>query len=559
MNDNINLDPSQLYFIPLGGSEQFGVNFNLYAFNGKMLAIDCGIGFADHRFPGVDILLPDITYAVENKKDIVALIVTHAHEDHVGAVSYLWPSLRCPIYCTPFTAAVLRRKMNENPECRDAEITVIDTGSDIDLKPFKLHFVHVAHSIPDTCAVVIETKAGTVVHSGDWNLDPRPVLSEQTDEQGFRKFGDKGVLAYIGDSTNADHAGRAGSESDVATGLTALFGEQKGRIAITIFASNIGRIHSIAKAAAANDRQVVIVGRSLHTMTGAARDCGYLKDIPPFVHEDDMSYIPHEKTVIILTGSQGEARAALAKVARGENKAIKLGRGDAVIFSSRAIPGNETEINAVKNNLVAGGATVITPRDTPHCIHVSGHPYQGELADMYQWVRPKLVVPVHGERSQLEAQAHFARSCQIDNVIVPNNGSVVRLGPDTPAIIDHVHVGLLAVEPNRVISADHQAIAERRKLQFSGTVHVTVVLDDRGDLVTEPRISTCGLIDPEYEEEAQMEGDLADEVEDILADMSRGDRKDDHAVHEELRIGIRRHVNLVLGMKPVTTVHVVRV
>jgi len=558
-DNNAKLENDQLYFIPLGGSEQFGVNFNLYAYEGKMLAIDCGIGFADHNYPGIDILLPDISYALEHKKNIVALVVTHAHEDHVGAVAHLWPYLRCPIYCTEFTSLVLRRKMNEVPDCRDAEITIIKPGDVIKEGPFSLNFIHVAHSIPDTVSVVLETKAGIVVHSGDWNLDAQPVICPPTDEAAFRKFGDKGVLAYIGDSTNADHPGRAGSETDVETGLTALFGECKGRIAITIFASNIGRVRSIMRAAAANDRHVVIMGRSLHTMTAAARDCGYLTDVPAFVDEDEIGYLADENTVIILTGSQGEARAALARVSRGENKFLKLNSNDTVIFSSRPIPGNETEINTVKNNLVATGVKVIGPRDTTHIIHVSGHPYQGELADMYQWVRPKLVIPVHGERTQLEAQAAFARNCQIDNVIVPNNGSVIRLGPGTPGIVDHVSVGLLAVEPKRIVPSDHKAIVERRKVQLTGAVHVTVVLDGKGDLAADPHISTLGLLDTDYGEESKIEDDLITEIEDILVDMSRGDRKDDHAVHEEIRIGIRRHINLVLGIKPITTVHVIRV
>jgi ribonuclease J len=553
------LDKKQLYFIPLGGSEEFGVNFNLYAHQGKWLIVDCGLGFADHRFPGVDILLPDASFVVERREHIAGLIITHAHEDHIGAVPHLWPRLRCPIYCSEFTAAVLRKKFMEAPACKDAKITIVNPGESTELGPFTAHFIHVAHSIPDTCSLVIEAGGTRVLHSGDWNLDPRPVLAAPTDEKAFRAFGAKGIDAYIGDSTNAEHPGRAGSESDVEEGLTRLFGECKGRIAITIFASNIGRLHSIVKAANANGRKVALVGRSLHTMTGAARDCGYLKDIPQFLDEDEISRMPNEKLVIILTGSQGEYRAALARISRGENRSIRLGRGDTVIFSSRAIPGNEVEINVVRNNLVAGGATVITPFDTPHKIHVSGHPYQGELADMYQWVKPKVVIPVHGERTQLEAQASFARQCQIENVIVPNNGSVIRLGPDKPGVIDHIPTAILAVEPKRILPSDHKAIAERRKLQFTGTVHATIVLNEKGDLEMDPKVATFGLIDVENEQEAQIEDELLDEIEDILSDMKRDHLRNDQIVAEELRIGIRRHILHVLGLKPLTTVHIVRI
>ncbi len=559
MNDSLKLDPKQMHFIPLGGSEQFGVNLNLYAYAGKWLAVDCGIGFADERFPGVDILLPDPAFLVERKNDLAGLVITHAHEDHVGAVHHIWPQLRCPIYCTEFTAAVLRRKLSEAPECRDAKIKIIEPGGSAELGPFKVHFIHVAHSIPDTAALAIETKAGTVLHSGDWNLDPTPVMNKPTDEESFREFGRKGILAYVGDSTNAEVPGRAGSELDVEEGLTKLFAECKGRIAITIFASNIGRIHSIAKAANANGRKVALVGRSLHTMSAAAFDTGYLKDIPHFIDEEDMDSLPPQKVVMIVTGSQGEPRAALARIARGENRDIKFSRGDTVIYSSRAIPGNETEINTVKNSLVASGAAVITPSDTKHCIHVSGHPCRDELASMYQWVRPALVVPVHGERTQLEAQANFARSCQIENVIVPVNGSVIRLGPDKPAVIDHIRTGLLAVEQNRVISTDHISIAERRKLQFTGAVHITIILDKHGELAADPQVTTIGLFDTENEEEAKLEDEILDEVEDIVSDMGRGDRKDNHALHEEIRIGVRRHIQNLLGMKPNTSVHIVRV
>ncbi len=551
------LDPDQLYFLPLGGSEQFGVNFNLYPHAGKWLAVDCGIGFASDRFPGIDILLPDISYITDRQKDLAGLIVTHAHEDHVGAVPYLWPRMRCPIYCTEFTAAVLKKKISEQPDSADAPIHIVKAGDTIKLGPFTVHFIHVAHSIPDTCALVIETKAGRVFHSGDWNLDPAPVLVGPTDDATIRSFGQKGIMAYIGDSTNAEVPGRAGSESEVEGGLTALFGECRGRIAVTIFASNIGRIRSIARAAKQNKRHVALVGRALHTMVGAARDCGYLDDVPDFLEAEDTDSLPDERVVLIVTGSQGEPRAALARIAREDHQHVSFKRSDTVIFSARPIPGNEEDINAVRNNLVAAGIKVITPNDTEHKIHVSGHPCRGEIGDMYNWTRPALVVPVHGERTQLEAQAEFARSCQIDNVIVPQNGSVIRLGPASPAVIDHVPTGLLAVEPRRILPADHPAISERRKLQYTGTVHATVVLNKRGELADDPMLSTMGLLDPEDPRDKRFERDLLLEIEDILADLSPKERQDAELVQEEIRVGLRRVVLDALGMKPKATVHVV--
>lgn len=558
MEQNLKLDPEELYFIPLGGSEQFGVNFNLYHYGGKWLAIDCGIGFAGHNYPGIDIFLPDPAFIEERRDDLTALIVTHAHEDHVGAIPYLWPRLRCPIYCTEFTATVLMAKFEEAPECAEAEINIIKAGDTIDLDPFKARFIHIAHSIPNNVSVVVETPAGRVLHSGDWNLDPTPVIGEPTDVKSFKAVGKEGVIAYIGDSTNSGKDGRSGSEADVEEGMKAVFKECKGRIAVTLFSSNISRIQSIARAAESTGRSVCIMGRSLLRMTASAKNCGMLADIPDFISEEKVPDIQDNKIVFLVTGSQGEYRAQLARIARGDHRNIKLDKGDTVIYSSRAIPGNDADINAVKNLLSASGVKIITIEDTKHCIHVSGHPCREEVADMYQWVKPPLVVPVHGERTNLEAQAAFARKCQIKDVIVPNNGSVVRLS-GVPEIIDHVETGLLAVDANRVIASNHRSIIDRRKLQYTGAIHISVVLDDRGDLIADPKVTTNGLVDPKDEDGAGFEKDMIGEIEDILADIEHEDRQDDHFVQEEIRIGIRRFSSHILRMKPKTSVHVMRV
>ncbi len=555
----MNFKKDELYFIPLGGAEQFGVNLNVYGYQNKWLVIDCGLGFADERFPGIDILLPDPKFIEERKKDVVGMIITHAHEDHIGAVAHLWPRFRCPIYASPFTAAVLRKKMSENPACRDAEVIEVGAHEKITLKPFTITFTPVTHSVPQTAALFIETDVGNVVHSGDWNLDPNPTIDRPTDPAPFQKFGQKGVLAYIGDSTNAEVDGVSGSEDDVEKGLAALMKECKGRIAVTIFASNIGRLKSICLAAQESGRQVALMGRSLHTMVSVARDCGYLKDIPQFVDEEDVGYLPDERVVMIVTGSQGEARAQLARIARGEHQEITFREGDTVIFSARPIPGNEREIITVKNNLAASRVKSISPRDTLHCIHVSGHPARDEITQMLQWVKPNTVIAVHGERTMLEAHAALALDLQVPNAIVPNNGSVIRLYPGTPQVIDHVETGLLAVEPGRIIDAGHQAIVQRRKLQFSGTVHATLVMNARGALVTDAQISTVGLIDPEADDGKKFEDEIIDEIEDILADMTREELYDDNFIAEEMRIGIRRFVQHKLQMKPKTTVHLVRV
>lgn len=552
------LNPKDLHFIPFSGSEEFGVNFNAYTIDGKWLAIDCGIGFAGHRFPGIDILLPDPSFLEDRAKDLVGLIITHAHEDHIGAVAYLWKRLKCPIYCSSFTAEILKLKMADVPGNERAKIHVVGVGDKIKMGPFSCEFIPVAHSIPDAMAIVVDTAVGCVVHSGDWNMDPTPVLGDITDENTFRAIGDRGVLAYVGDSTNADVPGRTGSETDVEKGLAALFPEIEGRIAITLFASNVGRIRSICRAAKANNRKVVLMGRSLHRMVGAAMECGYLRDIPDFVDDRDMDRIKDENLVILMTGSQGESNAMLSRVSRGEHPFVRFERGDTVVFSARPIPGNEEEINAVKNNLAATGVRVIGTGDTLHTIHISGHPCRDEILDMYRWTRPKIVIPVHGERSQLEAQARLAREAQISSVVVPTNGSVIRLSPGGAEIIDHIPTGVLAVEPNRIIPSGHNAIAARRKLQFTGTIHITLVMDDRG-LVEDPQVSTMGLIDHKDEEELAFEGDIAAEVEDALAELADGELASNDTVAEMARIAARRLVSTELGLKPKTSVHIVRV
>ncbi len=547
-----------LYFVPLGGSEQFGVNMNVYISGDKFLVVDCGLGFADERFPGIDLLLPDPAFLEQNKSKIQGLVITHAHEDHIGAVAHLWKRLECPIYTTKFTAAILREKLNE-AGIRNVPVHVVKPRGQVDLGPFALTFIPVTHSVPDTSALLIETPEGNILHSGDWNLDPDPVIGQAVDGADFRAAGDKGIIAYIGDSTNAEVPGRAGCERDVEKGLEQEFKKCKGRIAVTIFSSNVGRIISIVRAAHACGRKVGVVGRSLHNMIGAAIECGYLRDVPDFMNEEDIGDAVPQNTVLIVTGSQGEARSALARMARGEHQFVKLNKGDTVIFSARSIPGNERAVNDVKNNLSRSYVQIITPSDTDNIIHVSGHPCRDEIADMYKWVRPQAVIPVHGERVQLDAHGAFARQCGIENVVVPSNGSVIRLAPGPVETVDHIQTGLLAVDPKRIISSEHSSIAARRKLQYSGAVHLSLVMDASGKLLSEPRLETVGLLDHELAGEKKIEDNLYNEILDILEDMSEQDIRDDHFVEEELRIGVRRFFVHMLGIKPNTIVHVFRV
>lgn len=557
MPSNRLLKKDGLYFIPLGGSEQFGINLNVYVCNGQFLAVDCGMGFADERFPGIEIMLPDPAFLEQNKKKLKGMIITHAHEDHIGAVSHLWPRFECPLYATPFTAAVLKKKLEE-AGIYDAKMHRVEPLSQVQIGPFGVQFLPVSHSVPDSCALMIRTEHGNILHSGDWNLDPNPVVGLKTEEKTFKSCGNEKIVAYIGDSTNALVPGFSGSERDVSKGLYEEFKNRKGRIAVTLFSSNIGRMISIAEAAKKTGRHVTVVGRSLHRMVDAAQQCGYLRNIKEFVTEEDIGFLPDEKTVLIVTGSQGEYRSALARIARDEHPSVHLSEGDTVIFSARAIPGNERNINAVKNNLVARGIQVISPGETDSVIHVSGHPCRGEIEQMLHWTRPSCVIPVHGERMQLEAHATLARACQVPKTLVPSNGSLIRLAPGPVEEIGKVETGLLAVDPeDRLMPSGDPSITARRKLQYTGAVHASFLLSSDGEILGDINLDLIGLSDGRKTE--QLEDDIFAEIEEIIADIAEGPRLDEEAVAEEVRICLRRYLHNRLGVKPKTTVHVLRV
>ncbi|HYD30156.1 MAG TPA: ribonuclease J, partial [Azospirillaceae bacterium] len=407
-----------IYFLPLGGAGEIGMNLNLYGHAGKWLMIDLGISFGDETMPGVDVIMPDPTFIRDRREDLAGLVLTHAHEDHLGAVQYLWPHLECPIYATPFTAAVLRAKLHERGLAGRIEIHEIPLSGRFQVGPFEVELVTVTHSIPEPNVVVIRTAAGTVVHSGDWKLDPDPVVGLTTDEKRLAEIGEEDVLALVCDSTNALVPGHSGSEAAVRDSFMQLFGRFSNRIAVTCFATNVARLESIAKAAAANERHVALVGRSLWRINEAARSNGYLKDVPLFLSEHDAGYLPRDKVVLICTGSQGEPRSALARIAGDDHPEVTLETGDTVIFSSREIPGNERAIARVQNLLVRLGVEVVTADQ--EFVHVSGHPARDELVSMYQWVRPQLAVPVHGEERHLNEHARIARECQVPDVVIPH-------------------------------------------------------------------------------------------------------------------------------------------
>ena len=424
-------DSGDLAFLPLGGTGEIGMNLNLYRCNGRWLAVDCGIGFGGAQHPEVDVMMPDPGFIADRRDRLVGLVITHAHEDHIGAVAWLWPQLRCPVYTTPFAAVVLRRKLAEVQLLNQVKLHVVPPGGTIDLAPFALRFIRVAHSIPEAQALVIDTPHGLLLHTGDWKLDPKPLIGTPTDETAFAALGERGVLAMICDSTNAMVEGHSGSEAEVRQSLSVLIRGLRGRVAVTCFASNVARVESVAFAAHVAGRSVALVGRSLRNLDVAARECGYLRDLPPFLTEDDVDDVPDDSLLMLITGSQGEPRSALARVALDTHPRVALGEGNTVVFSSRVIPGNERAIGTVQDNLVRRGVNLMT--DVDHLVHVSGHPSRDELRRMYRLVKPRYAVPTHGEWRHLSAHAALAQEAGARPILL-EDGDILSLAPDEAAV-----------------------------------------------------------------------------------------------------------------------------
>jgi len=546
---------NELLFLSLGGAGEIGMNLNLYGHAGAWLMVDLGITFGDDETPGIDVIMPDPTFIEERADTLAGLVLTHAHEDHIGAVPYLWSRLRCPLYATPFTASILRRKLAEAGLKDQAPITEIPLSGRFDVGPFDIELITLTHSIPEPNACVIRTGAGTVMHTGDWKLDPDPQVGPSTDEAALIRAGEEGILAMVCDSTNVLVQGTSGSEGDVRETLTEMMGRFGNRIVVGCFASNVARVESIAHAAAANDRSVGLVGRSLWRFYEAAQENGYLTDIPRFLSAKEAAMLPRDKVALICTGSQGEPRAALTRIARDDHQDVKLDPGDAVIFSSRVIPGNEKSIGRLQNRLTGLGVELLTTHDNKH-IHVSGHPARDELAQMYQWVRPQIAVPVHGEIRHMQAHAQLARDCQVPEAHLAPNGTVLRLAPGPAEIVDEVFSGRLALDGSRLISMGSGALRERRKMLQSGAAVVTVVVDETGELQADPQISTQGVFDLEADHE--IADSLIDTAADAVEDLPRKSRlKDDH-VHEAVRLAVRRRLRALCGKRPAVEVHLVR-
>ena len=480
----------QWLFLPLGGSGEIGMNLNLYGYDGKWLMLDLGITFGNDTTPGIEVIMPDISFIEDNKQDLLGLVLTHAHEDHLGAVPYLWPRLRCPIYATPFTAAVLKKKL-EQEGLRDVPIHIIPMRGKFNLGPFQIELVTLTHSIPEPNAVILRTPLGTVLHTGDWKIDPSPVIGDVTDEATLKALANENILALVGDSTNALVPGHSASEAALYDSLHQLCQQMTYRVVITCFASNVARLKTIMQVAKSLKRKVALVGRSLWRIYEAARSTGYLQDMPEPLDENEVQSIPRDKLLMICTGSQGEQRSALSRIIHGTHSHVSLDAGDGVIFSSRVIPGNEQEIYQLKDALLRKGLKVISDGD--HFVHVSGHPARDELTMMYQWVRPRLAIPVHGEERHLRAHAELAKECQVPQAIPAHNGQVIQLAPNGGQIIDEVPVGRWALDGNRVISMTDKLVEDRQKMAQGGLVIVTLIVDDLGWMIADPALQAIGF------------------------------------------------------------------
>jgi ribonuclease J len=553
--------PGELVFAPLGGLGEIGMNLAIYGFGDKRrrqwIIVDCGVSFAsEEHLPGVDLILPDISYLIEERKNILGLVLTHAHEDHMGAIMDLWPRLKVPFYATPFSAALFEARRASEPGAPEIPVNVVPVGGHLSLGPFEIDFINVAHSIPESNALAIRTPVGTVIHTGDWKIDDTPIVGGPTDATKLKALGDAGVLALIGDSTNAVRDGQSPSEADVAKTLAELIRTAPRRVAVTTFASHVGRLRAVANAARAADREVVVVGRAMERVVQVARETGYLDGVQDFRGVESYGYLPPDKVLALCTGSQGEPRAALARIAEDEHPDVTLSRGDRVIFSARPIPGNEKAIARVINGLVEQGVEVIT--DRTHLVHVSGHPRRDELRQMIGWVRPKILIPAHGEALHLAEHAALARKAGVPHVLICRNGDLVRLAAEGPEIIDEIPSGRLYKDGALLVSAEARTVAARRRLSFAGVVSVALALSEKGALVDAPEVELIGV--PETDANGASMTEIARDAVELAFDaLPKPRRRDPDVVAEAVRRGVRSAIAERWRKKPICHVHVLTV
>lgn len=538
------------------------MNLNAYGYGPpharKWIIVDIGVTFGrEDSTPGVDLILPDPSYLEEHKDDIIAIVLTHAHEDHIGALGWLWPRLPAPVYATPFTAALVREKLRERGLLERVPLTEIPLKGQLTLGPFDIDFVTLTHSIPEPNGLAIRTPLGLVWHTGDWKIDPDPLIGETTDEAKLRAMADEGVLAMVCDSTNVFVEGTAGSEAEVRVKLTEVIKSCTGKVAVTAFASNVARVETALKAARAAGRTPCLVGRSMHRIFAAAQSVGLLQDVPHVVDEDDASDLPDDSVLYLCTGSQGEQRAALSRIARGEHRNVVLRKGDTVIFSSRVIPGNETAIHQLYDQFLERGVELITA-DTEHLIHVSGHPARDELKQMYAWARPRIAVPVHGEIRHIREHVKLAESLQIPETVAPKNGDLIRLAPGPAAVIDEVPSGRLYVDGNVIVDTEDDAIRDRKRLAAEGAVNVAFALTGKNAIAAGPTVSVRGLTMPDEEDLELALEELEDVAKAGFSKLNHAERGDDDAIEASVVRAVRKAAERLWKKRPLIDVSILR-
>ena len=553
-------DDSELVFAPLGGLGEIGMNCALYGYGPanarQWLMVDLGVAFAGEDLPGVDLIMPDLSFIEKAKKNLVGIVITHAHEDHIGALAELWPDLGAPVYMTRFAAGLAEARRLGEPGAPKIPLRIVAQGEKVAIGPFVVEFIAVAHSIPESTALAIRTPAGLVVHTADWKIDPSPIIGLPTDEARLKALGDEGVLALVCDSTNVLREGESPSERDVAKTLAWLIGEAKGRVVVTTFASNVARLRSAAEAGLAAGRQVCILGQAIERVVAVARECGMLDGVPPFLGMDAFERLPRDRILALATGSQGEPRAALARMAEDEHPTAELSAGDTVIFSSRTIPGNEKAVGKIINAFATARVEVITDRTA--LVHVSGHPRRAEMAKMYAWVRPRIAVPAHGEPLHLSEHAAFAIAQGVPQVLRAFDGDLIRLAPGDVSASGSVASGRRLKDGAILLPADQESVGQRRRLAFAGVVSVALALTPKGEMAGDPDVMIAGL--PERTREgAAIDALIDDAIFEAFEGLPPGKRRDPDVVSSAIERAVRNSVNAVWSKKPQVHVLVVEV
>jgi len=549
----------ELVFLPLGGSNEIGMNLNLFGYGPESarqwIMVDLGVTFGDERTPGIDLIMPDPEYILEYTDDVLGLVLTHGHEDHIGAIAHIWPLLNCPIYATPFTHVLIEGKFRD-VGVPVPDINVMPLGSKFEIGPFRLEYVTLTHSIPEPNGLAIETDLGTVLHTGDWKIDPDPLIGEVTDSDRLQQLGRDGVLAMVCDSTNVFTPGTSGSEADVRTSLLDLVRTLEHRVVMTCFASNVSRLETAAYIARETDRHLCLVGRSMHRMVAAARAVGLLSQLDNVIDEADAGFLPRNKILYLCTGSQGEPRAALARIASGSHPSVVLEGGDTVIFSSRIIPGNEVAIFELQNALAAQDIDIVTEKD--HFVHVSGHPCRDELTQMYQWVKPRIAIPVHGEIRHLHEHANLTRQLQVPETVVPANGTMVRLAPGPAKIIDEVPVGRIYLDGNALVPEEENHLRGRKKIAFAGYIHLALALDGAGRLLDHPMAHIHGIPEHLLDDDQTLSEIIEDDIADLVQGLPVKQKRDPAGLDQRIRRRIRQLIADDWGKKPVLDLSVLR-